>query len=77
MFAGIRWNPYCGGRRTGYLNSMGMDSSSLIMLILPAPEYIFVISQVWGKHFAEPGDPKYAPPITKGETPVRFLICSQ
>ena len=29
------------------------------------------------QHFAEPGDPEYAPPVTKGETPVlRFLyIC--
>jgi hypothetical protein len=49
MFAGIRWNPYCGGRRTGYLNSMGMDSSSLIMLILPAP---VVILQVLDNSFS-------------------------
>lgn len=25
-------------------------------------------------HFAEPTDPEYAPPVEKGETPVRFFI---
>jgi len=29
------------------------------------------------QHFAEPGDPEYAPPVTKGETPVRVLIFRQ
>lgn len=25
-------------------------------------------------HFAEPGDPLYAPPVEKAETPVRSLL---
>lgn len=26
------------------------------------------------QHFAEPGDPEYAPPVTKGETPVLSFL---
>lgn len=60
---------------------MVVDSSSLLMLIFPhVPDFVLSIFAGIGQfvqQFAEPGDPEYAPPVTKGETPVRVLTCSQ